>query len=53
MTEVEALKRAIAEAEKMAAMERTLHEKHEARVIKAEQELQEAVCKCEALESRV
>ena len=50
MTEVEALKRAIAEAEKKAAMERTLREKHEARVIKAEQELQEAVSKCEALE---
>ena len=50
MTEVEALKRAVAEAEKKAATERTLHEKHEARVIKAEQELQEAVSKCEALE---
>ena len=50
MTEVEALKRAIAEAEKKAAMEQTLHEKHEARVIKAEQELQEAVSKCETLE---
>ena len=50
MTEVEALKRAIAEAEKKAATERTLREKHEARVIKAEQELQEAVKKCETLE---
>ena len=50
MTEVEALKRAVAEAEKKAAMERALREKHEARVIKAEQELQEAVSKCEALE---
>ena len=50
MTEVEALKRAIAEAEKKAAIERTLREKHEARVIKVEQELQEAVSKCETLE---
>ena len=50
MTEVEALKRAIAEAEKKAATERTLREKHEARVIKAEQELQVAVSKCETLE---
>ena len=50
MTEVEALKRAVAEAKKKAAMERALREKHEARVIKAEQELQEAVSKCEALE---
>ena len=50
MTEVEALKRAIAEAEEMTATERTLREKHEATVIKAEQELQEAVSKCETLE---
>ena len=50
MTEVEALKRAIAEAEEKAVTERTLHEKHEARVIKAEQELQEAVSKWETLE---
>ena len=50
MTEVESLKRAVVEAEKKAAMERALREKHEARVIKAEQELQEAVSKCEALE---
>ena len=50
MTEVEALKRAVAEAEKKAATERTLREEHEARVIKAEQELQEAIRKCETLE---
>ena len=50
MTEVEALKRAVAEAKKKAATERALHEKHEARVIKADQELQEALSKCEALE---
>ena len=50
MTEVEALKKAVAEAEKKAATEQALREKHEARVIKAEQELQEAVRKCETLE---
>mgnify|MGYP005790597907 FL=1 len=50
MTEVEALKKAVAEAEKKAATEQALREKHEARVIKAEQELQEAVKKCETLE---
>ena len=50
MTEVEALKRAVAEAEEKEATERTFREKHEARVIKAEQELQEATSKCETLE---
>ena len=50
MTEVEALKKAVAEAEKKAAAEQALHEKHEARVIEAEQELQEAVKKCKTLE---
>ena len=50
MTEVEDLKKAVAEAEGMAAVERALREKHEARVIEAEQELQEAVKKCETLE---
>ena len=50
MTEVEALKKAVAEAERKAAAERALREKHEARVIEAEQELQEVVKRCEALE---
>ena len=50
MTEVEALKKAVAEAEKKATTEQALREKHEARVIEAEQELQEAVKKCETLE---
>ena len=40
----------MAEAEKKAAAEQALHEKHEARVIEAERELQEAVKKCETLE---
>ena len=50
MTEVEALKKVVAEAKKKATTEQALREKHEARVIKAEQELQEAVKKCETLE---
>ena len=50
MTEVEALKKAVAKAEEEAAAEQALREKYEARVIKAEQELQEAVRKCETLE---
>ena len=50
MTEVEALRKAIAEAEEKAAVEQALREKHEASVIKAERELQEAVKKSEALE---
>ena len=49
-TKVEALKKVVAEAEKKAAAEQALREKHEARVIEAEQELQDAVKKCEALE---
>ena len=50
MTEVEALKKAVAEAEKKAAVEQALREKHEARVVEAGQELQEAVRKCKTLE---
>ena len=50
MTEVEGLKRSVAEDEENAATERTLREKHEARVIKAEQGLQEVISKCETLE---
>ena len=49
MTEVEALKNDVAEAEKKAAIEQALREKHEARVIEAEQELQESMKKCETL----
>ena len=50
MIEVKALRKAVAEAEKKAAAEQALREKHEARVIEAEQELQESVKKCETLE---
>ena len=48
--EIEALKKAMVEADKKAAAEQALHEKHEARVIEAERELQEAVKKSETLE---
>ena len=37
--EIEALKKVVAEAEKKATVEQALCEKHEARVIEAEQEL--------------
>ena len=50
MTEVEALKKVVAEAEKKAAAEQALHEKHEAKVVEASQELQKAMKKCETLE---
>ena len=48
--EIEALKKVVALAEKKAAAEQALREKHEARVIEAERELQEAVQKSETLE---
>ena len=51
--EIEALKKAMAEADEKAAVEQALHEKHEARVIEAERELQEAAKKSEALEQRL
>ena len=50
MAEIEALKKAMAEAEKKAALEHALRDKHEARVIEAERELQEAVKKCKSLD---
>ena len=53
MTEVEALKKAVAEAEKKAAAEQALREKLKARLNKVQQELQDAVKKCEALECDV
>ena len=47
---IEALRKAVAEADNKAAAKQALREKHEARVIEAERELQEAVNKSEALE---
>ena len=48
--EYEALKKAVADAHERATAEQALREKHEARVITAERELQEAVTKSESLE---
>nr|XP_020193000.1 uncharacterized protein CG45076-like [Aegilops tauschii subsp. strangulata] len=50
MTEVEALERVVAEDERKAAAERALRGKYEAKVIEAEQELQEVMKKCKAVE---
>ena len=50
MAEIEALKKVVAEAKKKAAMEQALCKKHEARVIEAEREVQNAVKKSETLE---
>ena len=53
MDKIEALKKDVADAEKKAAAEQALHEKHEARVIEAEREFQDAVKKSETLEQRL
>ena len=50
MSEVKALKKAVAAAEKRAAKEQADREKHEARVTEVQQELREAVERCETLE---
>ena len=51
--EVKALKKAVTEAEKRAAKEQATRENHEARVIEVQQELQEAIKKCETLEQSI
>ena len=48
--EYEALKKVAADAQEKAAAEQALREKHEARVIIAERELQGAVRRCKTLE---
>ena len=48
--EYEALKKVVPDANEKAAAEQALREKHEARVITAERELQEAMKKSETLE---
>ena len=50
MTEVATVKQALSEAEDKAVKERAAREKHEARVGEVQQELQDAVKKCESLE---
>lgn len=49
-TEVETLKKALAEVEEKAAEEKASREKHEARVSEVQLELQDAFKKCESLE---
>ena len=49
---VEALKKALDEAEKRAAKEQAAREKHEARLDEVQQELHDAVKKCESLERK-
>ena len=53
LTEVETLKKALAEDKKKAAKEQAAREKHKARLIEVQQELQEAVKKCESLEQSI
>ena len=50
---METLKKALAEAEERAAKEQAAREKHEARVGEVQQELQDAVKKCESLERNI
>ena len=50
MTEVKAPKKAVAKPGNKAAAEQALREKHEAKVVEARRELQEAMKKCETLE---
>ena len=52
-TEVEALKKELAEAKGKAAKEQATREKHEARDGEVQQELQDAVKKCESLEHNI
>ena len=52
-TEVEVLKQALAEAEEKVVKEKVAREKHEARLDEVQQELQDAVKKCESLERNV
>nr|XP_040249306.1 myosin-7B-like [Aegilops tauschii subsp. strangulata] len=51
--EVETLKNALADAWKRAAKEQAACKKHEARVGEVQQELQDAVKKCESLEHKI
>ena len=50
---MEALKKALAEAEERAAKEQAAREKHEARVSEVQQELQDTMKKCESLECNI
>ena len=51
-SEVETLKSVLAEAKKEAEGERATHLKHESRVEEVQQELKDAIGKCESLERK-
>ena len=53
MSEVKALKSALAEAKKEAEEERSARLKHESRVEEVQQELKDAISKCESLERKI
>ena len=50
---METLKKSLAEAQERVAKEQAAREKHEARVGEVQQELQDAVKKCESLERKI
>ena len=50
---MEALEKALAEAEERAAKEQAAREKHEARVSEVQQELEDTVKKCKCLERNI
>ena len=50
---MESLKNALAEAQKKAEKEQAARKKHESRVGEVQQELQDAVKKCESLERKI
>ena len=52
-SEVEALKSVLAEAKKEADKERTVRKKHQARLEEVQQEITDAINKCESLERKV
>ena len=52
-SEVETLKSVLAEAKKEADEERAARQKHEARLDEVQQELKDAISKCESLERKV
>ena len=52
-SEVETLKNALAEAKKEAGEERAARQKHESRVEEVQQELRDAINKCESLERKI
>ena len=51
--EIEALKSALAEAKKEVDEERAAHQKHDARLDEVQQELTDAIRKCESIERKV